>query len=154
MLAAVINQPHWFWLTLGGLLLIAEMLGTSGYLLWSGLAALAVGLIRWMLPFSWGTQGILFALLTLLAAFLWYRWLALRQKQPGMLLNQRGMQMTGMQLTLDEDLVNGLGHVRVGDSSWRVQADNDLPAGTRVVVICVEGVTLRIRPQDAETPGR
>ena len=154
MLPAIINHPHWFWLTLGGLLLIAEMLGTSGYLLWSGLAALAVGLIRWLLPFSWGTQGVLFALLTLLAAFLWYRWLAQRQKHSGVLLNQRGRQMTGMQLTLDDNLINGLGHVRVGDSSWRVQADSDLPAGTRVVVICVEGVTLRIRPQGPAASGR
>ena len=153
MLAVIVNHPHWFWLTLGGLLLIAEMLGTSGYLLWSGVAALAVGLIRWLLPFSWEMQGVLFALLTLLAAFLWYRWLALRQKQPGTLLNQRGKQMMGMQLTLSEGLVNGLGHVHIGDGSWRVQADSDLPAGTQVVVIGMEGITLRIVPQNAERGG-
>ncbi|MEQ4531673.1 MAG: NfeD family protein [Mixta sp.] len=152
-MAAIFNHPHWFWLTLGGLLLVAEMLGTSGYLLWSGMAALAVGLIRWLLPFSWEAQGILFAVLTLLAAFLWYRWLALRQKQPDTLLNQRGKQMIGIQLTLSEALVNGLGHVRIGDSSWRVQADRDLPAGTRVVVINIEGVTLRIAPQTPESAG-
>ena len=52
MLAAIVNHPHWFWLTLGGLLLIAEMLGSNGYLLWSGIAALTVGLIRWLLPFT------------------------------------------------------------------------------------------------------
>ena len=38
MLMELIAHPHWFWLTLGGLLLAAEMLGTSGYLLWSGVA--------------------------------------------------------------------------------------------------------------------
>lgn len=150
MLAALVNHPHWFWLTLGGLLLIAEMLGTSGYLLWSGIAALTVGLVRWALPFSWETQGVLFALLTLAAAFLWYRWLAHRQqRQPDMHLNQRAQQMRGMSLTLSEGLVNGLGHVRIGDGSWRVQAEGDLPAGTRVVVTGVEGVTLRIVPQEA-----
>jgi len=146
-MAAIFNHPHWFWLTLGGLLLVAEMLGTSGYLLWSGMAALAVGLIRWLLSFSWEAQGVLFAFLTLLAAFLWYRWLALRQKQADPLLNQRGKQMIGLQLTLSEALVNGLGHVRIGDSSWRVQADRDLPAGTRVTVINIEGITLRVAPQ-------
>lgn len=140
MLAALVHHPHWFWLTLGGLLLIAEMLGTSGYLLWSGIAALTVGLVRWALPFSWETQGVLFALLTLAAAFLWYRWLAHRQqRQPDMHLNQRAQQMRGMSLTLSEGLVNGLGHVRIGDGSWRVQAEGDLPAGTRVVVTGVEG---------------
>lgn len=52
MLVDIIAHPHWFWLTLGGLLLAAEMLGTSGYLLWSGLAAVMVGIIEWFIPFS------------------------------------------------------------------------------------------------------
>jgi len=37
--------------------------------------------------------------------------------------------------------------VRIGDSSWRVEADRDLPAGTAVVVVGVEGITLRIQPR-------
>ncbi|MCU6308624.1 NfeD family protein, partial [Enterobacter quasiroggenkampii] len=42
-------------------------------------------------------------------------------------------------------LVNGRGHMRVGDSSWPVVADDDLSAGTRVEVIAVEGITLRVK---------
>ncbi|HBT5789139.1 NfeD family protein, partial [Acinetobacter baumannii] len=38
------------------------------------------------------------------------------------------------------------GHVRVGDSSWPVIADEDFAAGSKVEVIAVEGITLRIRP--------
>ncbi|WP_227641902.1 NfeD family protein, partial [Klebsiella pneumoniae] len=40
----------------------------------------------------------------------------------------------------------GRGHVRVGDSSWPVIADEDFAAGSKVEVIAVEGITLRIRP--------
>jgi membrane protein implicated in regulation of membrane protease activity len=36
--------------------------------------------------------------------------------------------------------------MRVGDSSWPVCADTDLAAGTRVEVIAIEGITLRITP--------
>ena len=36
-------HPHLFWLSLGGLLLAAEMLGGSGYLLWSGVAGVVTG---------------------------------------------------------------------------------------------------------------
>ncbi|WP_210497980.1 NfeD family protein, partial [Pantoea ananatis] len=67
-----------------------------------------------------------------------------RNQQPNS-LNQRGNQMIGLQLTLDTALQNGIGHVRVGDSSWRVQADQNLPAGTLVEVVAVEGITLRIQ---------
>ncbi|HAB25189.1 MAG TPA: NfeD family protein [Pantoea sp.] len=148
MLMEIIAHPHWFWLTLGGLLLAAEMLGTSGYLLWSGIAAVLVGIVEWLAPFSWTAQGSLFALLTLVCVYLWYRWMRHRERhqQPNS-LNQRGNQLIGTLLTLDAPLVNGIGHVRLGDSSWRVQADRDLPAGAQVVVTGVEGITLHIRPR-------
>lgn len=148
MLMEIIAHPHWFWLTLGGLLLAAEMLGTSGYLLWSGIAAVLVGIVEWLAPFSWTAQGSLFALLTLVCVYLWYRWMRHRERhqQPNS-LNQRGNQLIGTLLTLDAPLVNGIGHVRLGDSSWRVQADQDLPAGAQVVVTGVEGITLHITPR-------
>lgn len=148
MLMEIIAHPHWFWLTLGGLLLAAEMLGTSGYLLWSGIAAVLVGIVEWLAPFSWTAQGSLFALLTLVCVYLWYRWMRHRERhqQPNS-LNQRGNQLIGTLLTLDAPLVNGIGHVRLGDSSWRVQADQDLPAGAQVVVTGVEGITLHIMPR-------
>mgnify|MGYP004710963193 FL=1 len=45
MIATLLANPHIVWLSLGGLLLAAEMLGGNGYLLWSGVAALATGLL-------------------------------------------------------------------------------------------------------------
>ncbi len=148
MVMELIAHPHWFWLTLGGLLLAAEMLGTNGYLLWSGVAAVLVGLIEWLFPLSWTSQGALFAVLTLLCVFVWYRWIRHREasQQPNT-LNQRASQLIGMHLTLDDALKQGTGHVRIGDSSWRVQASEDLPAGTPVIVTGVVGITLLIQPR-------
>ena len=148
MMELILTHPHVFWLTLGGLLLAAEMLGGNGYLLWSGVAAVIVGLVVWLLPLGWEWQGLMFALLTLLAAWLWWRWLAQRvreQKPADSQLNQRGQQLIGRRFTLDNALVNGRGHMRVGDSSWMVSADTDLPAGTPVEVVAVEGIVLIVR---------
>ncbi|MDI8492240.1 hypothetical protein MJO13_22305, partial [Salmonella enterica subsp. enterica serovar Lubbock] len=50
MIAMILVHPHIFWLSLGGLLLAAEMLGGNGYLLWSGVAAVITGLTVWLLP--------------------------------------------------------------------------------------------------------
>jgi len=83
-----------------------------------------------------------------LAAVLWWCRLGRGvkdQKPADAALKQRGVQLVGRHFTLETDLVNGRGHMRVGDSSWPVSADDDLPAGTPVVVIAVEGITLRVR---------
>ena len=148
MIEMITAHPHVFWLSLGGLLLAAEMLGGNGYLLWSGVAAVMTGLLVWLLPFGWEWQGALFAVLTLVAAWLWWRWLNRQvrsQKPADAALNQRGQQLVGKRYTLDATLINGRGHVRIGDSSWPVVADEDLIAGTRVEVIAVEGITLRVK---------
>ncbi|MFU9138276.1 NfeD family protein [Erwinia tasmaniensis] len=152
MMSDLLATPWVLWLTLGGVLLAAEMLGASGYLLWSGVAAVLVSLLVWLVPLPWEWQGISFALLTILSALWWNHWLKDQdRKKPISTLNQRGSQLIGRQLTLDEALTDGFGHVRIGDSSWRVQAGEDFPAGTPVTVVSVEGITLRIirRPANA-----
>ncbi|MDN8598219.1 MULTISPECIES: NfeD family protein [Citrobacter] len=148
MIEMILVHPHLFWLSLGGLLLAAEMLGGNGYLLWSGVAAVITGLTVWLLPLGWEWQGTLFSVLTLLAAWFWWKWLTrhVGEKKPSdSHLNQRGQQLVGRRFILDTTLVNGHGHMRVGDSSWPVSADQDLTAGTHVEVIAVEGITLKIK---------
>ncbi len=148
MMAVLFEHAYIFWLSLGGLLLAAEMLGGNGYLLWSGVAAVVTGLLVWLVPFGWELQGVIFAVLTLIAAWLWWLWLSRRvrdQKPADASLNQRGQQLVGRRFILDNALVNGRGHMRVGDSSWPVSAGSDLPAGSKVEVIAVEGITLHIK---------
>lgn len=104
MIAMILVHPHIFWLSLGGLLLAAEMLGGNGYLLWSGVAAVLTGLVVWLVPLDWAWQGAMFAVLTLLAAWLWWKWLAKRvkeQKPADSHLNQRGQQLVGRRFILE-----------------------------------------------------
>lgn len=101
MMELMVVHPHIFWLSLGGLLLAAEMLGGNGYLLWSGVAAVITGLVVWLVPLGWEWQGVMFAVLTLLAAWLWWKWLSRRvreQKHSDSHLNQRGQQLIGRRL--------------------------------------------------------
>ncbi|MFP9468576.1 NfeD family protein [Pectobacterium brasiliense] len=143
----VMENAHWFWLSLGGLLLAAEMLGASGYLLWSGLSAVLVGLLTWVMPMGWPWQGTIFAILTIVTALLWWYWLRKRTlSRPQSTLNQRGQQLIGLRATLTDPVVNGFGRVNIGDSSWRVKSEQDLPVGTHVEVIAIDGITLHVRP--------
>ena len=151
MMTLILSHPHVFWLCLGGLLLAAEMLGGNGYLLWSGVAAVATGLLAWLLPMGWEWQGVSFALLMLVAVWLWWRLLSRRAgPRPDNALNQRGNQLVGQRFTLTQALINGRGQLTVGDSVWPVIADSDLPAGTAVEVVAIDGIRLRVQARQTD----
>ncbi|MEW9906248.1 MAG: NfeD family protein [Candidatus Symbiodolus clandestinus] len=138
--------PH-FWFILGCLLLSAESLGAAGYLFWLGLSAWMVVLISWLLPtLGWFGLWSCFSLCSLVTVLLWYygQQRSQHQSMPSG-LNQPQQQLVGYRAILSSDLSNGIGRLQIGDSSWRVQADHDLPAGTPVVVIAIEGNTLRLQ---------
>ncbi|WP_063656990.1 NfeD family protein [Candidatus Arsenophonus triatominarum] len=146
MLEQIAANPYGFWLSLGGMLLIAEMLGAGGYLLWSGIAAVIVGILVWLIPFSWVFQGLLFSVLTVVTVFVWWYWLNKMSKPQQGMLNQRDQQMIGLRATLIEPTHNGYSRVSVADGSWRIYCSIELSAGTEVEVIFINGNTLNVKP--------
>ncbi|MGV7963596.1 NfeD family protein [Photorhabdus tasmaniensis] len=151
MIAQLAAQTTWLWFSFGGLLLIAELLGTGGYLLWTGIAALVVAFITWLLPgMGWELQGILFATLTLLSAVLWRYWLRSRPSKGSDTLNQKDHQLIGTQAKLTADTENGYSRIKLADGSWRVHCDRELSANTEVEVIAVDGITLKVKSVDSQ----
>jgi len=66
MWAFLQHLSFWDWLALGTVLLILEVFGAGGYLLWIGMAAAAVGVLTFFLPgLSWEWQFLLFGLLSI-----------------------------------------------------------------------------------------
>ena len=134
------------WLILGGALLLLELLGAAGYLLWLGLAALSVAGLAMVIPMDWVGQWLLFSLLALLFTGGWWYWQHQRlqgdDSDPARHLNQRPQQWLGQEAQLQQEVVNGLSRVRLGDSVWPVRCSQPLPAGAVVRVIAVDGITL------------
>ncbi len=138
-------SQHFSGFVLVSYLLIAEMLGTAGYLLWSGMAALCVALIAWILPIGWPIQGILFALLTVISAILWRIWLKRKKlSKEAENLNQKSHQLIGIKAVLLSDTENGFSRIKLADGSWRVYSDTPLKAGDTVKVIAIDGITLHV----------
>lgn len=134
---------YWHWGLLGVILLLLEVLGTAGLLLWTGIAALLTGILTWILPLDITTQWVLFAFLAAVTTLIWHR-LNRRshQKEPDTYLNQRMSRCIGQQTILVDAIIQGRGRVRLDDTYWMVRADGDLPQGTPVRIVAAEGTVL------------
>lgn len=140
----------WGWWVLGFVLLVIEVLTPGTFCMWIGFAAFATGGVAWLLPaLGWPAEIVIFALLSLAAVGLWFKWRPLRRDDDANNgLNQRGRGYIGRVLTLSEAIVNGIGQARLEDSVWRVAGPN-LPSGALVRVVGSEGTTLRVEPVSA-----
>ncbi len=141
-------STHYLWWILALLLIGSEVLLPGYFLLWIGLAAAAMGVVLWAVPgLGLLAQAVLFGLLAFAFCVGYARWLRpkLERRQPGdERLNRRGAQMIGQRYELVEPIVNGRGKARVGDGQWLVSGP-DLPLGTTVEVVAVDGTTLQVR---------
>ena len=139
------HLSFWDWLALGTVLLILEVFGAGGYLLWMGIAAAAVGVIKFLVPplgLEW--QLLLFAVLSILTAVYWWR----RQRgsvesgdQPN--LNRRGHELIGRTFVVQQAIVEGRGKIKVGDSVW-MAVGPDAAVGTPVRVTAQNGTVLSV----------
>lgn len=140
---------YWHWLILGVGLLILEIFAPGAFFLWLAIAAGAVGALVWLVPaMGWEYQLLVFSVLSVISILIWRRYFRTQPAdtdQPA--LNRRGEQYVGRTFTLDEPIVNGLGKIRVDDSTWKI-AGTDCGSGTRIKVVGVEGTLLRVEPQN------
>lgn len=147
MITLLEQMNFWHWIALGLALLLLELLGTAGYLLWLGVSALLVGAILSVIPMSWSLQWLTFAVFSLFATWIWWRYQHKRDRvdDQDRTLNQRTEQMIGQTCILDQALPVAQGRIKLGDTSWLAKTEQPIEAGTLVEVVAVEGITLVIR---------
>lgn len=138
---------HWHWWILGVALLILEVFAPGAFFLWLGIAAGVVGLVVYLLPeLAWEYQLLLFSILSVISIVVWRRFFRLRAEdtdQPT--LNRRGEQYIGRVFTLETPLVNGMGKIRIDDTTWKIEGP-DCEPGTRIRVTGVDGTILKVEP--------
>ncbi len=137
----------WWWWAVAAFLLLVEMLAPGFFFIWFAAAAAAMGVVLLVAPdFAWEGQIAAFAVLGVIALavgrVLFKRAPPVTDKPT---LNRRGASYVGRHLTLLEPIRDGFGWAKVDDGRWRV-AGPDLPAGSHVQVVGVDGATLRVAP--------
>lgn len=145
---AIAELGPWSWWVLGFVLLAAELAAPGVFLVWIGIAALITGvlsLLLWETGFwVWQVQGVVFAVLAVVAVLLGRRYVVISAEttdEP--LLNQRAESLVGRTAILEKPLIEGRGRIRLDDTIWIVEGP-DLPAGTRVRVVSTHGRSLTV----------
>ena len=141
-------QTAWHWLALGVLLIGAEILTPSTFLMWPAMSAALVGVMVFIDPaLPWQVTVLVFAIMALVSNVLWINW---QRKHPkgdeAAMLNRRVAAMVGRKVTVESDFANGEGAIKVGDSVWRARSkDGSNPAkGTTVTITGGKGATLEV----------
>jgi len=134
------------WGGLALLLFAAEALAPGAFMLWIGIGAAAVFVLVAVfadIPLLW--QVVAFVVLSVVSIQCYRQWGRKRARESDApLLNRRAEQLIGRVLSLDQPIVAGIGRARVDDAFW-VVAGPDLPAGTPVRVVAVDGMTLKVQ---------
>ena len=136
---------YWHWLILAAILIILEVFAPGAFMLWIGIAAGVVGALLYFVPtMTWEYQFIVFSIAAVGSIIAWRSY---RNKHPittdEPTLNRRGAQYIGRTFTLDAPITNGIGKIRVDDSTWKIEGD-DCPAGTKVKVVGLENTVFRV----------
>lgn len=136
---------YWHWFILAAVLIILEVFAPGAFMLWIGIAAAVVGAVLYFVPaLTWEYQFILFAMASVGSILAWRSY---RNTHPTMTdeptLNRRGAQYIGRVFTLDAPIVDGVGKIRVDDSTWKI-VGIDCPAGVKVKVVGIESTVLKV----------
>lgn len=137
------------WVIIGILLLIMEMIAPGAYLMFIGAAALATGILGFLIPLPIIAELVIFAVSAIASVYVAKRWFdvyPILSSAP--LLNERIAQMIGQTVTVVDPIEGGSGRVKVGDSVWSASGP-DAEIGARMRITGAEGNRLTVEPVEA-----
>jgi len=139
---------HWAWLSMGVLFIIIELIAPGTMVMWLGIAAIALGLIVAITPISWELQIFLFSVISIGSILFWRARIKRHpQQSENPSLNKKTSQLIGSQHRLSEAIVDGRGKINISDSLW-IAAGPDLPEGTKVEIVNVDGNRLEVKASE------
>ncbi len=137
---------YWHWFALGLVLIIAESLGASGFLIAIGMSAIFTGALTLMVQMIWQTQLIVFSVLCIVFAYTWWHTLKRQPAHSLSLINRPLEAMVGLTTVLVDGIENGRGKIHINDAHWYVTGP-ELSVGTKVKIIGVQDQSILIVEQ-------
>jgi membrane protein implicated in regulation of membrane protease activity len=136
---------YWHWWSFAVLLVILEIFSPAAFFLWLGIAAAITGLIILIAPeIHWAIQLLIFSVFSIASVWLgrtWFQRNPIETDHPN--LNQSNQEFIGNIYIVEQEITNGSGRIKVGDSSWKATGD-DAKIGDKVRVVSVNATVLTV----------
>ena len=152
------NWLNWqIWATFGMALIMADaFVINSSVIIWFGIGGVFVAAMVFVYPDTgWMWQLGVFATVSPLSLALW-KWY--EKKRPrgapdSPNLNKKGAEYIGNIYTLEGPMENGIGRIKIGDTSWLAKGDErlNLSAGGKVMVEDIQGTTIVVKKTREQT---
>lgn len=138
----------WYWVAVGLLLVVAELVVPSFVIVWFGIAAVVVGLAAWLIPsVPLAGQVFAWAVFSLLLTLLWFKVFnpKIRTKSLSGMALEDIVGKSGMVVT--PPMLGKRGKLRFtvpvqGSEEWEFLTEDKLEEGDNVVIKGVSGSTL------------
>lgn len=133
---------YWYWMVAGLLMIFLELITPGFYFLWIGISAVITGGVNYIFPgLDFIYLGTIFAVFSIVLCY--FGKVSLYKKindTSDSTLNRRGAQYIGTTTQVVEDIVNGSGKIKVGDSVWKAKSSRDVKAGKTVKIVELDGI--------------
>jgi hypothetical protein len=146
LISALEGLNLWWWLGIAAVLLIAELLTGTTYILWPAASAFVTALFSAFV--GWPVELVIFAGLGVLFLVLGDRFVKPRLKSGADSgLNTRATYLVGERVTVVSGFTEGRGRVRHGDTEWSAKTEDgsDLAVGASAVVAALDGTRLIVK---------
>ena len=140
-------QPFWVWAALAAVILGAEVLTGSGWLLWASASAAVTAVVAVIVDPGVPTALLVFAVLTLVSTLLARRYLPRASGDRHSDINDNVGRLVGHRGSAVKAFAGGAGRVSIDGKEWAAELDDGetLEAGAGIEVVGVEGARLRVR---------
>lgn len=134
------NIAYWHWLIFGLCLALAEIMLLSFVALWFGLAAIIVGLLLLIHPFSFTLQLLIWVILSMIIVFSWFKWVSPHLKNKTFSGMSRESMIGQIGSVIEYNSVHtGRGTLRfpapiLGNDEWQFICTDVVNVGDRVMV--------------------
>ena len=142
----------WAWLSIGVLLMIAELFVPGVFVMWFGFGAVLTGLITALAGgLSVAMQLLIFVIMSVISLIFGlsvYKKIFGPNKEKGNDTRTGAQRLIGKVFIVSEAIQNGKGKVTVGDTVWLARSKRKIAKGAEVVVVDVDGTQLLVEGKE------